>query len=230
MKRQIKNRAITKARFLYLYFVIAGIAMFLYALASIITRFFTDIRLPLIYTPLPIVFLLFWFFGVMTAKNYKMFWLYIYDTQQGRLMLNLIDSTHFGQLHREKLVQWVYLRKRSIRNETWLKLSEKVRNGIELTKEEKKIFKYKVRSCPQQLLDGVNKAILVNSLIWAHKNIHVLDDEVREILELTDENMEKFSLSREINRCRKREYAENYDKLMEIGSQDIKKLRHEQSN
>lgn len=222
MKKQIKNRTITKARFLYLYFVIAGIVMFLYAVASLVTRFFTDINLPVWYAALPIVFLLLWFIGVMTVKNYKMFWLYIYDTQQGRLMLNLIDSTHFGQAHRERLVQWVYLRRKSIRNETWLKLSEKVRNGIELTKDEKKMFKFKVRSCPQQLLDGVNKAILVNALIWAHKNIQVLDDEIREIMELTDENMEKFSLSKEINRCRKREYAENYDKLIEKGMQDIK--------
>ena len=72
------------------------------------------------------------------------------------------------------------------------------------------------------MLDGINKAILINALIDAHKNISVLDDELREILELTDENMEKFNMSREINRCKKQEYAKNYDKLMEIGSQDLK--------
>jgi len=222
MRKQIKNRAITKARFLYLYFVIAGIAMFVYALASVILRYFTDIKLSLWYTPLPIVLLLFWFLGIMTVKNYKMFWLFIRDVEQGRLMLHLIDSTHFGQLHRDKLVQWVYLRRKSIRNETWLKLSNKVRDGIELTKEEKKQFKYKVRVCPQQILDGVNKAILVNALIWAHKNICVLDDELRDILELTDENIDKFDMGREIDRCRTKAYQEDYQRRMKIGLEGLK--------
>lgn len=229
MKKQIKNRAITKARFLYLYFVIAGIAMFVYAIGSLVLNFVDVINLPIWYTPLPIVFLLFWLLGVMAVNNYKMLWLYIFDTQQGRLMLNLTDNTHFSQAHKEKLVQWVYLRRNSIRNEMWLKLSQKVQDGIELTKDEKKKFKYEVRVCPQQMLDGINKAILINALIDAHKNISVLDDELREILELTDENMEKFNMSREINRCKKQEYAKNYDKLMEIGSQDLK-IKNEQAN
>ena len=223
MKKQIKNRTITKARFLYLYFVFAGVAMFVYAITSVVTGYFTDINLPLTYTPLPILLLLIWFVGIFVVKNNKMLWLYVRDTEQGRLMLYLADSTHFGQLHKEKLVQWVYLRKNSIRNETWLKLSDKVQRGIELTKDEKKLMKYKVRVCPQQMLDGINKAILVNALIYAHKNICVLDDELREILELTDENMSKFNMGKEINRCRKREYAENYDKLMNIGLEGMKK-------
>lgn len=222
MKHQIKNRAITKARFLYLYFVIAGILMFVYALASVILRYFTDIKLSLWYTPLPIVLLLLWFVGIMTVKNYKMFWLFIKDTQQGRLMLHLIDTTHFGQMHRDKLVQWVYLRRKSIRNESWLKLSQKVQEGIALTKEEKKLYRYKVRVCPQQMLDGINKAILINALIWAHKNIFVLDDELREILELTDDNMAKFDMGREIDRCRKKAYHEDYQRRMKIGLEGLK--------
>jgi len=228
MKKQIKNRSITKARFLYLYFVISGVVMFVYAITSVVLRFFTEINLPLIYTPIPIVLLLVWFVGIFVVKNHKQFWLFIKDTQQGRLMLRLIDSTHFGQLHRDKIVKWVYLPKDSIRNETWLKLSDKVANGIELTKDEKRQYRKKVRILPQQTKDGVNKAILIDSLIWAHKNIHVLDDECREILELTDENMAKFDISQEINRCKKKEYQENYDRLLKKGLEAIEKEKHNQ--
>ena len=223
MRKKIKNRSITKARFLYLYFVISGVLMFIYAIASVVTGYFTDINLPLWYTPLPIALLLVWFIGIFVVKNHKMFWLYIKDTEQGRLMLHLTDSTHFSQMHKDKIVKWVYLPKKSVRNQTWLRLSEKIRDGQELTKEEKKLYKYKVRILPQQATDGINKAILINSLIWAHKNIHVLDDELRDILELTDDNMAKFDIKREIDRCKKKEYQENYDKLMKIGMDAIKK-------
>lgn len=230
MKKQIKNRAITKARFLYLYFVIAGIAMFVYAIGSLVLNFVDVINLPIWYTPLPIVFLLFWFAGVMTVKNHKMLWLYIFDTQQGRLMLHLTDTTHFGTLHRDKIVKWVYLPRKSVRNQMWLKLSQKVQNGIELTKQEKRQYNYKVRILPQQVMDGINQAILINALIWAHKNIHVLDDEVREILELTDENMAKFDMNREINRCRTKEYQKDYERRMKIGLDGLKEVKNEQAN
>lgn len=223
MRKQIKNRTITKARFLYLYFIIAGAGMFTYAITSVLLSFFADIHISLWYTPLPVALLIVWFLGIFAAKNYKMFWLYIKDVQQGRLMLYLIDNTHFGAIHRDKIVKWVYLPRKSIRNETWLKLSQKVQSGIELTKQEKRQYKYKVRILPQQVKDGINQAILVNALIYAHKNIHVLDDEVRDILELTDENMAKFDLRREIDRCRKKEYQEDYDRRMKIATEAIEK-------
>ena len=223
MRKKIKNRSITKARFLYLYFIIGGIAMFVYATARVLLSFFTEINLPVWYTPLPIALLLVWFIGIFAVKNYKMFWLYIKDVQQGRLMLYLGDSTHFGHIHKDKIVKWVYLPRKSIRNETWLKLSQKVQSGIELTKQEKRQYKYKVRILPQQVKDGINQAILVNALIYAHKNIHVLDDEVRDILELTDENMAKFDLRREIDRCRKKEYQEDYNRRMKIATGAIEK-------
>lgn len=197
--------------------------MFVYATASVLLSFFTEINLPVWYTPLPIALLLVWFIGIFAVKNYKMFWLYIKDVQQGRLMLYLGDSTHFGHIHKDKIVKWVYLPRKSIRNETWLKLSQKVQSGIELTKQEKRQYKYKVRILPQQVKDGINQAILVNALIYAHKNIHVLDDEVRDILELTDENMAKFDLRREIDRCRKKEYQEDYNRRMKIATGAIEK-------
>lgn len=222
MKKKIKNRAITQARFLYLYFLISGILMFGYAIASVLLRYFTEINLPLKYTPAPLLFLIGWFLAKLTIKNYKTILLYLKDVNQGRLMLNLIETTHFGPLHRDKIVKWVYLPRKSIRNHVWLNLSYKVQNGIELTKEEKKQYKYKVRILPQQVTDGINKAILVNALIWAHKNVCVLDDEVRDVLELTDANMDKFDMGREIDRCKKEAYREDYNRRMKIGLDGLK--------
>ena len=63
-------------------------------------------------------------------------------------------------------------------------------------------------ACPQQLLDSFNKAMLVNALIYAHTNIHLLDDHLRDLLELTDENMANFDLKKEIDRCKKAKVAE----------------------
>jgi len=216
MKKQIKNRTVSKANFLYMYVIFGGIAMFLYGISCIFTGW------PLKYTFLPIGFLVGWFLGVFTVKNIRSFWMYISDVNQGRLHLALTDMTHFGTQNKERLVKWVYPKRNQIRNEIWLRLGEKVRTGQQLTKEEKKQAGKKVVICPQQVLDGVNKAILVNVLIWAHKNICVLDDEVREILELTDENMAKFNLSDEIDKCRKDEFKKKYDKLMEIGLSGVK--------
>ena len=77
-------------------------------------------------------------------------------------------------------------------------------NGVALSRYEKVFGGYKTVSCPQQILDGFNKAMLVNALIYAHTNIHLLDQELREIMELTDENMAAFDLNVEIDKCRKK--------------------------
>ncbi|MEN6621974.1 MAG: hypothetical protein ABFD50_10540, partial [Smithella sp.] len=70
---------------------------------------------------------------------------------------------------------------------------------------------------PQQLLDGFNKALLVHTLIYCHQNIQVLDPEIREIMDLTDDHIHSFDLQAEINRCRTREEREKIEKYMEIG-------------
>jgi len=220
MKRQIKNRPVDKARILYLYVIFGGIAMFVYAISCIFTGW------SLWFTPLPIVFLLFWFLGMLTVKNIKSFWMYISDVNQGMLHLALTDMTHFGVKNKARLVEWVYPRRNQIRNETWLRLGEKVRTGQQLTKEEKRKARKKVVVCPQQVLDGVNKAILVHALIYAHKNICVLDDEVREILELTDENMEKFNMRDEIHKCRSEEYRKDYERRLEIGRKAMEEYKN----
>jgi hypothetical protein len=77
-----------------------------------------------------------------------------------------------------------------------------VAEGGSLTKKEKRLMRKKIAFCPQQLLDGFNRAILINALIYAHVNISLLDQEVRDKLDLTDEHMASFRIKDEIERCK----------------------------
>lgn len=212
---KMRNRNISKSRFLYLYIIFSGISMFSYGIACVFTGW------PWYYVFLPIVFLIGWFLEIMTYKNWKMIWMFVNNVNQGRLYLALSDNTHFEQKNKLRLVKWVYPRKNQVRNETWLSIGEKLRTGHALTPDEKRNARKKVVVCPQQVLDGVNRAILVYVLIYAHKNICVLDDEVREKLELTDDNMDKFRLEDEIEKCKKVEYKKKYDEMIEIGMKNM---------
>jgi hypothetical protein len=200
MKQKIRyqNRNITKAKKLYWYLILSGIFMFLYAISCIFTHF------PFLYTFTPIGLVLVYFALLMLIRNWKVIWLYIRDTEQGRLLLFLNQQTHFSEEHKLKLIQWVYLRRKCIRNEAKLKLTNKVMNGEKLDATERALVKFKTVYCPQQLLDGFSKAHLVNALIWAHVNVHLLDQELRDILELTDENMASFRMQDEIDKCKKK--------------------------
>ena len=122
--------------------------------------------------------------------------------EQGKLMLFLNTESTFSDEHKMKVVQWVYLRRKCIRTETKLKLTNKVMNGEKLNSEERILVRYKTVSCPQQLLDGFNKAVLVNALIYAHVNICLLDQELRDIMDLTDQNMASFRMQDEIDKCK----------------------------
>lgn len=210
-----KSRTITQSRVLYLYVIFGGIAMFLYGIACIFTGW------PFKYIFIPIIGLIGWVIGKFTIKNFKVLWMYANDVDRGKLHLALNNMTHFSETNKMRLVEWVYPKRNQVRNETWLRLGEKVRTGQELTKDEKKQAAKKVVICPQQVLDGVNKAILVYALIHAHKNICVLDDEIREILELTDEHMDAFNIEHEIDKCRKDEYKKDYDRRMKIGMEGL---------
>lgn len=130
--------------------------------------------------------------------------------------------SHFSEEHKSRLLRWVYLSKKTVRNERWLFLGNKIKEGRELTKPEKKEYGYKTVICPQQLLDGFNKSILVDALIYAHKNIQPLDDNLREIMELTDGNMDKFNIAVEIDRCRTDNRSAKQKKYEEIGMKIIK--------
>jgi len=197
-KRRFQNRNITKAKKLYWYLIVSGISMFAYAISCIFTHF------TFVYTFAPIAFLLVYFFFVMMVRNWKVIWLYIRDTEQGRLLLFLNQNTHFNEEHKMKLVQWVFLRKGCVRKEIKVKLTNKVMNGGKLTPRERRLVSYKVVYCPQQLMVGFNKAVLVNTLIYAHVNIEVLDQELRDIMEMTDENMSSFRIQDEIDKCKKK--------------------------
>lgn len=197
-KKRFQNRNITKAKKLYWYLVFSGVFMFGYSISCLTTHF------PFIYTFLPIAIILMYFFAILIRRNWKVIWLYVRDTEQGRLLLFLNQNTHFSEEHKMKLINWVYLRRRTARKEIITKLREKVMNGEKLNPEERILMGYNAVSCPQQLLDGINKAILVNALIYAHVNIHVLDQELRDILELTDQNMASFRIQDEIDKCRKK--------------------------
>lgn len=213
-----RNRNLTKARFLFFYLVGSGIGMFLWSLFCI----FTGQTELLIYVITPIVLMLTYFLMLLLVRNFKVLVLYAFNYDQGRLMVALNDGTHFSEGHKLKLVHWVYPDKKTVRNEKWLELSQKARMGTELTKQEKKLMRRKVATCPQQLLDGFNKALLVNTLIYAHRRIKPLDEDLRNLLELTKENMDAFNLEVEINKCRTSEYQKQYNKAMEIGLKDGK--------
>jgi hypothetical protein len=215
-KWQFRNRSVTRAKVLYWYFIFGGLGGFLYAISCIFTGF------PYWYALSPVLALIGFFVLFMLGRNWKLIWMYIRDTEQGRLLLSLNKNTHYSEAHKFKLIKWVYLRRKTIRNERWLELSEKERTGNELSKDEKREIRYTVVSCPQQLLDGVNKAILVHVLIEAHLYIHLLDDNLRKIMELTDANMVRFDLQAEVNRCRTKESRDKIKKMEKKGLEIIK--------
>lgn len=218
-KWRYRNRKVTRAKMLYWYFIFSGITMFLYAISCLFTG------LPYIYVLAPLAALIGYFVLISLVKNWKLIWLYIRDVDQGKLLLYLNKNTNFSTPHKLKLVHWVYLRKNTVRNERWLELGDKVRNGNELTLEEKVEYRSRVVYCPQQVRDGVNEAILINALIFAHIQIHVLDDNIRNILNLTNDNMNSFDLQREINRCKVTEEKEKADEYAKKGMEILKKKK-----
>lgn len=194
--RKFRSKSITKAKLLFIYVIVAGITSFIYAISCLFTGF------SLWYAAIPYSLLIIYGIAVFVWKNWKMIWVFVQNVERGRLLMFLNSNTHFDYAHKMKVIEWVYLRGNSVRNETRTKLGKKLMDGNELSAEEKKLMKKKIVSCPQQLLDGFNKAMLINALIWAHTRIQVLDDEIREILELTDENMENFDIYVEIARIK----------------------------
>ncbi|WP_372647793.1 hypothetical protein [Draconibacterium sp.] len=212
------NRNVTRSKIMYAVVIYGGIAGFFYGIASIFTgwpRVFAFTPVFIIIAALALQFL---------KKNWKLIWLYVRDMEQGRLLLYLNDHTVWSHEHKMKVLAWVYLRRKTVRKERSLYLSNKLREGEKLCHRESIELGYHSVFCPQQILDGVNKAILIDALIWAHRNVQVLDDNLREILDLTDENIKNFSLQREINKCRKDIDKKEEERLLEIGRKRSKKL------
>ena len=190
--KKYRTKSITKAKLLFMYIIGAGIVSFIYAISCLFTG------LSFWYAALPYSLLIIYGIAVFIWKNWKMIWVFIQNVERGRLLMFLNNSTHFEYAHKMKVIEWVYPRSGSIRKEARMKLNNKIMEGKELTLEEKILMRKQVVACPQQLFDGFNKTMLVNALIWAHTRIQVLDDEIREIMELTDENIEAFDIYKEI--------------------------------
>lgn len=213
-RSKITNRKVTKVRFLYLYVIFGSIAGLLYFGVAL----FLNLPKHWAFSPLYLLgaYVLFQFL----YKNGSVIWNYIVDKEQGRLLLYMQQNTHFEPEHQRMAVKWVYLKRKTVRNETYFRIMDRLQANIEITKEEKALLKYKTISCPQQLRDGINEAIFIDVLIYAHENIQVLDKELRRIMNLNENNILSFDLNREIDKCR----ADKYKKYREVGEKVSKKL------
>lgn len=211
-----RDRSVLKATILYYYIIGGGGIGILYAIVSVFVGW------PITYALSPIALLFLFVVMVFVGKNWNLLWLYLRDIDQGRFLLLLNERTHFQQAHKVRVAQWVYPRRNQIRNERWVKLGMKIKSG-EITKKEKREHKKNRVGCPQQLIDGINQAILIDCLIYAHRNIRTLDDEIREIMQLTDEHILAFNLQAEVNKCRTRESRAEIERLTKIGNEISKR-------
>jgi hypothetical protein len=215
-KSIIQNRKITKARFLYLYVIFGSIAGLLYFIASLFRGWPKHFSLTPVYLLFAFIILRFLYL------NWRMIWFYIIDVDRGKLLLFLNKSTHWSESHKMKVTKWVYLGRRKIRKETRERISKKIMDGEDLTDKEKKLIKHTSVFCPQQVKESFNEAMLVNALIYAHENISPLDDELRDIMNLTDDHILKFDLMTEANKAGLSEY----NKMIETGKRKSEELNN----
>lgn len=211
----------TKATVLYWYFMVGGVAGLVYGISCIWTG------LPFVYAFSVMFLFIAWMAFKFLLRNFKVVWMGISDINRGRFLMHLSKMTEFSDDHKLKAVKWVYPRRGEIRNERLLFLNNKIYEGGELSKDERlELDSFSKRvTCPQQLLDGVQKAIFIDALIYSHENIEVLDDSIRDIMELTDERMAAFDLSFEIDKCRTSESKAERVRLMRIGLERTGQLK-----
>lgn len=207
--KKMESKSVKRASFAWNYLVYGSIFSFLYLVSSVFTGWNK------LFSLLPFVGIVLWFLFVLIIKNWQIILMYLTNVQKGKLMLFLNSNTHFSNEHKLKLIEWVYLSKKTIRNERKLELIEKSRTH-ELTSEELRMLSFKTVYCPQQVRDGVNEAILVDSLIWAHENVLALDENIRQIMNLTDQHMLNFDLMSEINKCKVKVNDKKIEKYNEI--------------
>lgn len=219
-KEKISNRTVKKSRFLYLYVIFGPISGLVYFMVSL---FFE--QLPWQYALSPLFLAIGYALLNFAYRNYSALWMYASDKDRGSLMLYLNKHTHWSNAHKLRAVKWAYLDKNKIRTETRMKLVDEISKGKKLSFIDKKRIKYDTVYCPQQVRDGINEALFVDALIHAHRYIHVLDSDVRDIMNLTDEHILAFNLNHEIEKCTNEEYARDYARKMEIGKRASKKLK-----
>lgn len=210
----LKSREVTRSAFLYYYIIFGSMGGLFYFIAALIF----DLPKILALTP---VFLLVGFVLIrFFIANKKVIWMYISDMERGKLLNYLNDYTHYSEEHKAELINWVYLKRGSIRAEIKAEIMNKVYDGQELTNIERKQLKKKTAKCPQQIKDGFNEALLVHILIYANDNIQVLDDELMDIMELTVDRMLSFDLQKEYQKAG----GDQYKKYIEIGERRSKEL------
>ena len=83
----VKDRKVTKARFLYLYVIFGSILGFLYFISALIFDF------PKHWALTPAYLIVLFLVGRFFMKNRKLIWLYIRDMEQGKLLMFLDDTT-----------------------------------------------------------------------------------------------------------------------------------------
>lgn len=97
--------------------------------------------------------------------------------------------------------------------------------GVKLTRTQKKevrrLNRLKKVFCPQQLRDTFNEAMSVDALKYAHFNIQALDTDLRDIMNLTDENLMAFDINVEMERAR----SAKYQKMLKRGEKNAEKLK-----
>lgn len=213
-KQSLEDRKVTKSKFLFRYLIFSGIAFVAYSVTALV--------LDLIWYPALTPFALLLLFVVyrFLVANWTLMRIYIGDMEQGKLLMYLNDATHFTMEHKLRVVKWVYLKRKTIRREEHAEISNEIMEGYEVTPDVRKRLKYKQVFCPQQLRDGFNEALLVHVLIHAHNNILVLDPKLRDIMNLTDENMLAFDITKEYDKCK----DDNYKKKLKIGQKAAEKL------
>lgn len=210
----IHNRKVTKARFLYLYTIFGSIVGLVYFVLSIFWGWPKFLALSPVY--LIILFIVF----VFLRKNLKVIWFYVINVERGKMLMFLNRATHWEDEHKIKVANWIYPGRKKIRKEVHDILTKKVMDKEELTAIEKKMFGFTPVFCPQQIKDGFNQALLVHVLIYGHQNIQPLDEELREVMNLTDDNILKFDIMAE----RKKAGGNEFDKFMEIGKRRAEEL------
>lgn len=213
----IRNRKVTKARFLYLYIIFGSLSGFIYFLLSLI------LGLPKIYSLVPLFilvgFVVLWFI----YNNWKLIWFFIIDTDRGKFRLILDKFTVFSDSKKLRISKWVYLDKKTVRIETWGKLSKKVIDGEELTKEEKILYNSDTIMLPLEVMDNsINELLFRNALIHTHINMKPLDDELRKILDLSDEKILAFDFNKELEKIN----GTKDKKLIEIGKRKSLELNN----
>ena len=129
-----KGQRVTQMQLFYWGSIICGVSGFIYAISCI----FTD--LPYWYSFIPVLLLVSYFPLIILKKNFRAISIYIFHPKRGRLMLYfnrpIIVSgvrhyrpSHFSEEHKSRLLRWVYLSKKTVRNERWLFLGNKIKSS-----------------------------------------------------------------------------------------------------